>query len=161
MILRKGTVPVVKGVSTYPDPYNQGAGNLEYRHLTDAGGLTQFGAALETLHPGGVGSQTHWESHEDEFLYMLEGEITVIEDDTETVIGPGDACVWKSGAPPAHSLRNHTDRPAVYLIMGSRDPRNVTTYPGLDMLATPTGFTTRDGTPYPKFTPKPAPGDAT
>lgn len=149
-ILRKDSVALTHGSSNYPEPYNQGSGNLSWRHLTDAGGLTQYGVALETIHPGGVSSQMHWESHEDEFLYMLEGEITVVEDGVETIIGPGDACAWKSGAPPAHQLKNHTDQPATYLIMGSRDPRNVTTYPGLDMLATPSGYTRLDGTPYPK-----------
>ena len=150
MILRKASVPLTEGWSSYPDPYNQGDGNIAWRALGDAGGLPQYGVALETIRPGGVSAQMHWESHEDEFLYMLEGEITVVEDGVETVIGPGDACAWKCGGPPAHTLRNHTDRPATYLIMGTRHPENVATYPGLDLLATPDGFTRLDGTPYPK-----------
>ena len=148
-ILRKGSVPETNATSTYPDPYNLGTGNLSYRHLTEAGGLTQFGAALETLHPGGQSSQMHWEEREDEFLYMLSGEITVIENGEGTVIGPGDACTWKAGTPVAHCLRNHTDQPATYLIIGTRDAGNITHYPGLDMLATPAGYTRLDGTPYP------------
>lgn len=155
-IFRKDTVKLTEGVSGYPDPYNQGTGNLAYRHLTEAGGLTQFGAALETLHPGGQSSQQHWEEHEDEFLYMLEGALTVVEDDTETVIHPGDSCCWKAGVPVAHTLRNHTDAPAVYLIVGTRHPDNICHYPGLDMLATPKGYTHLDGTPYPR---KAAPDD--
>lgn len=149
-ILRKGSVPETKATSSYPDPYNLGTGNLSYRHLTEAGGLTQFGAALETLHPGGQSSQMHWEDREDEFLYMLSGEITVIENGEGTVIGPGDACTWKAGTPVAHCLRNHTDQPATYLIVGTRDAGNITHYPGLDMLATPAGYTRLDGTPYPR-----------
>ncbi|MCB2136623.1 MAG: cupin domain-containing protein [Rhodobacteraceae bacterium] len=149
-ILRKGSVAEVHPGSSYPDPYNLGSGNLSYRHLTEAGGLTQFGAALETLHPGGQSSQMHWEDGEDEFLYMLSGEITVIENGAATVIGPGDACTWKAGTPVAHCLRNHTEQPATYLIVGTRNPANITHYPGLDMLATPTGYTRLDGTPYPK-----------
>jgi uncharacterized cupin superfamily protein len=149
-IFRKDGVPLVEGVSGYPEPYNLGQGNLSYRHLTEAGGLSQFGAALETLHPGGQSSQPHWEEHEDEFLYMLAGELTVAEDDAETVIRPGDACCWKAGVPVAHTLRNHTDQPATYLIVGSRRPDNICHYPGLDMLATPEGFTHLDGTPYPR-----------
>ncbi|CAM2992876.1 Uncharacterized conserved protein, cupin superfamily [Paracoccus aminovorans] len=149
-ILRKDSVAETDAVSTYPAPYNLGAGNLSYRHLTEAGGLTQFGAALETLHPGGQSSQPHWEEHEDEFLYMLSGEITVHEDGTATIIGPGDACCWKAGTPVAHCLTNHTDRPATYLIVGSRNPDNICHYPGLDLLATPKGYTRLDGTPYPK-----------
>lgn len=148
-IFRKGSVPLTEGVSSYPEPYNQGSGNLSYRHLTDAGELSQFGAALETLHPGGQSSQMHWEEHEDEFLYMLEGTLTVVEDEVETVITPGDACCWKAGIQVAHTLRNHSDAPAIYLIVGTRDRDNICHYPGLDMLATPKGYTHLDGTPYP------------
>lgn len=149
-IIRKDEVPVTDAVSGYPDPYNLGSGNLSYRHISNAGGLTQFGAALETLHPGGQSSQMHWEEHEDEFLYMLSGELTVVEDGEEAIIRPGDACCWKAGTPVAHCLRNHSDAPATYLIVGSRDPRNIAHYPGLDMLGTPQGFTHLDGTPYPR-----------
>lgn len=148
-IFRKDTVPLTEGVSSYPAPYTLPTGQLSYRHITEAGGLTQFGAALETLHPGGQSSQMHWEEHEDEFLYMLEGALTVIEDGQETVITPGDACCWKAGVQVAHTLRNHADQPAIYLIIGSRHPDNICHYPGLDMLATPRGMTHLDGTPYP------------
>lgn len=149
-IFRKDTVPVTDAVSGYPDPYNLGSGNISFRHLTDAGGLTQFGAAVQTLHPGGQSSQMHWEDHEDEFLYMLTGALTVIENGEAAVIGPGDACCWKAGVPVAHMLRNHTDAPASYLIVGARHPENTCHYPGLDLLATPQGFTHLDGTPYPR-----------
>ena len=150
MILLKDSVPETEGVSSYPAPYDLGRGNLHYRHLTDAGGLTQFGAALEVLHPGGQSSQMHWESDEDEFLYLLTGALTVVENGEETVIGPGDACCWPAGVEVAHMLRNHTDRDATYLIVGARHPGNVCTYPGLDLRGTPDGYTHLDGTPYPR-----------
>lgn len=149
-ILRKDVVPLTDARSSYPDPYNLGSGNLSYRHITEAGGLTQFGAAVQTLHPGGQSSQMHWESHEDEFLYMLSGELTVIENGEESIIGPGDACCWNAGVETAHCLKNHSDQPATYLIVGSRNPENVAHYPGLDMLATAEGYTHLDGSPYPK-----------
>ncbi|WP_265500586.1 cupin domain-containing protein [Paracoccus beibuensis] len=148
-ILRKDTVRVTEGVSDYPDPYDLGHGFLSYRHLTEAGGLTQFGIAVETLQPGKQSSQQHWEEHEDEFLYMLDGALTVVEDDTETVIHPGDACCWKAGVPVAHVLRNDSGRPVTYLIAGSRLPHNVTHYRGIDLVGTPRGYTHLDGTPYP------------
>lgn len=149
-IFRKDSVPVTEGESGYPAPWNLGRGYLSYRHLTEAGGLTQFGIALETLHPGKQSSLQHWEEHEDEFLYMLEGSLTVLEDETETILHPGDCCCWKAGDPVAHTLRNHTGAPALYLIAGGRQPHNICHYPGLDLLATPTGYTHLDGTPYPK-----------
>lgn len=150
MILRKDSVPETIGESGYPEPWNLGRGHVTYRHITEAGGLTQFGIALETLHPGRQSSQPHWEEHEDEFLYMLTGELTVVEDGVETILHPGDACCWKAGTPVAHMLKNHGDQPATYLIAGSRNPDNICHYPGIDMLATPKGYTHLDGTPYPK-----------
>ena len=149
-IIRKDSVETTVAPSFYPAPYDLGPGNQSYARLSDAGGLTQFGALLETLHPGGQSSQMHWEDREDEFLFMLEGEVTVIEDGVPTIIGPGDACCWKAGSQVAHCLRNHTDRDARYLIVGTRDRANTTHYPGLDMLATADGYTHLDGSPYTK-----------
>lgn len=149
-IFRKDSVPERGGVSGYPAPSDLGRDVPRSRHLTEAGGLTQFGVALETLHPGRQSSQMHWEQHEDEFLYLLDGALTVVEDGLETVIGPSDSCCWKAGDQVAHCLRNHTGAPARSLISRTRDPQNITHYPGLDMLATPNGYTHLDGTPYPK-----------
>lgn len=148
-IIRKDSVDETVAVSRYPDPHNLGRGFVSYRHLTEAGGLTQFGAALETLHPGKQSSQMHWEEHEDEFLYMLQGALTVVENGEKTIITPGDACCWKAGEPIAHCLINHTDAPAIYLIVGTRSPDNICHYPGIDMVATPDGFFHADGAPYP------------
>lgn len=150
-IIRKGTVDTVEAKSSYPGPYNLGQGFLSYLPLSDAGGLTQFGAALETLHPGKQSSQMHWHSHEDEFLFVLEGTLTVVENEVETQIGPGDACAWKAGDETAHCLRNHTQAPVRYLIVGTRstDEDNCT-YPGLDLKATPGGFIHLDGRPWKK-----------
>ena len=149
-ILRKDTVASVDANSRYPGPYNLGRGFLSYVPLSDAGNLTQFGAALETLHPGKQSSQMHWHTNEDEFLFVLEGTLTVVEDDVETEIGPGDACAWKAGDSTAHCLRNHTDAPVRYLIVGTRAETDTCHYPGLDLKATPNGFVHLDGTPWDK-----------
>ena len=149
-ILRKGTVEAVEAKSGYPGPYNLGTGFLSYEPLSRAGGLSQFGATFETLHPGKQSSQMHWHEREDELLFMLEGRLTVIENGVETEIGPGDACAWKAGDETAHCLRNDTDAPARYLIVGTRDPDDICHYPGLDLKATPEGFVHLDGTPWDK-----------
>ena len=149
-ILRKGSVAPVEANSSYPGPYNLGRGFLSYVPLSDAGGLTQFGAAFETLHPGKRSSQMHWHTEEDELLYMLEGRLTVIENGIETEIGPGDACAWKAGDETAHCLRNDSDAPARYLIVGSRRDGDICHYPGLDLRATPKGYVHLDGTPWDK-----------
>jgi uncharacterized cupin superfamily protein len=143
-------VAPTESVSSYPGEYNLGRGALRYEQLSDAGGLTQFGAAFEMLMPGRQSSQKHWHTREDEFLLMLEGALTVVEDATETVIGPGDACCWKAGSEVGHTLRNHTDRPAVYIIVGSRHPDDVCHYPGIDLRGEPGGYVHLDGTPWPE-----------
>ena len=148
-IIRKGTVAEKAITSSYPEPYNLGSDNIRTVPLSNAGGLSQYGAYLETLLPGGQSSQLHWHEKEDEFLYVLEGSLTVIEGETETVIGPGDACAWKAGEPVGHTIRNDTDRPAVYLLVGTRAEGEVCHYPGIDLRDEAGRYVHLDGTPYP------------
>ena len=147
-VIRKGSIAPTQAVSSYPGPYNLGRGYMEYTQLSDAGGLTRFGAAFEVLMPGGQSSQMHWHEREDEFLLLLDGELTVVEDGVETVLRPGDACAWKAGERIAHCLRNRSDRPASYIIAGSRDPAETCHDPGLDLRDTPEGYVHLDGTPW-------------
>jgi uncharacterized cupin superfamily protein len=109
-----------------------------HRAIGDAGGLTQFGAHLERLPPGARSSLRHWHAHEDELVYVLEGRVTLVED-AESELGPGEAAAWRAGHPPGHCLENRGDAPAVYLVVGTRAARDVTTYPDDDLV------TTRDG----------------
>ncbi|AEI92493.1 cupin domain-containing protein [Roseobacter litoralis] len=150
MILPNESVPAQTGKSSYPDPFNLGEGHFIYRAFGDVGGLTQFGVSLQTLQPGRQSSQMHWHTEEDEFMLMIHGTLTVVENGVETVVGAGDACCWKAGDTTAHTLRNNSDAPATYLVVGTRAADDVCHYPGLDMLATPQGFTHLNGTPYPK-----------
>ena len=136
-VIRKADVTPVTGTG-YPAPYDAGMGRYQAWPLSDAGGLTQFGAFIETLEPGGASSHRHWHEKEDEFLYMLEGEITVIENDGAQVIGPGDACCWKAGEPIAHRLENRSDAPATYLVVGTR--ADTCHYADIDLV-----YTRRDG----------------
>jgi uncharacterized cupin superfamily protein len=76
------------------------------KRLGDAGGLTQFGVNLCRLEPGSGSSLRHWHHNEDEFVYILEGEATLIDDDGETVLKPGDAATFKAGAANGH----HTEQ---------------------------------------------------
>ena len=100
----------------------------EWRHLSDAGGLTQYGAYLETLQPGGKSSDRHWHEKEDEFIYVVSGEATV-EDDGEHVLHPGDAACWPAGVPIAHQVVNRSQTPCSYLIVGTRVTHDVCHYP--------------------------------
>lgn len=100
------------------DPY--GLGPYDAVLLSDAGHLSQFGAFLETLHPGSQSSRQHWHENEDEFIYMLSGEVVLLEDDEEVLLVTGDAATFKAGVPVYHCLQNRSDKPATYLVVGNR-----------------------------------------
>ena len=87
-------------------------------HLSVAGGLTQFGAYLDTLDPGAWSSHRHWHSAEDEFIYLLSGTATLRDDTGMTDLFPGDAVCWRHGDPNGHHLTNRGDVPARWLIVG-------------------------------------------
>lgn len=119
--------------------------------FSDAGGLKQFGAFVETLAPGSASSDRHWHEAEDEFLYMLTGQATVIEDDGPHVIDPGDACCWPAGATNGHHVVNRSDEPCSYLIVGTRAPGDRVHYSDIDKIYTrkdgAVTRTRRDGSP--------------
>lgn len=95
-------------------------GGREWLYYSDTGGLTQYGAYVETLQSGARSSEKHWHEKEDEFIYALAGEVTVMEDDAETVLRPGDAACWPAGKPIAHAVTNRSATPCTYLIVGTR-----------------------------------------
>lgn len=150
-IIRKGSVAGVDGCG-YPEGFNQLGPYLCYP-LSDTGGLTQFGAFTEHLMAGSQSTQRHWHEQEDEFLYVLEGAVTVVEDDGEHILTPGMAACWPRGVPNAHTLRNRTDSPVFYLVVGTRLPDDTCHYPDIDLHYTRrNGVRTmshKDATPYP------------
>ncbi len=139
--------------SGYPDPYRQAVIGRERKRLGNAAGLDQFGVNLSRLKPGAASSQRHWHAHEDEFIYVLEGELVLVENEGETVLRPGDAAGWKAGVANGHCLINRTARDAVYLEIGTRAPRERAEYPDIDMVAVRDGKSQRylhkSGAPYP------------
>ena len=138
--------------SNYPAPFDQPARRQVWQRLGNAGGLTQFGVNLTRLAPGVWSSQRHWHSHEDELVFVLEGEVTLVTDDGEEVLRAGDAAAFKAGEPDGHHLINRSGREAVMLEIGSRDPEHDRcVYPDIDMIAEPrvVAFLHRDGAPYP------------
>src|ERR1700690_730429 len=104
----------------YPAPFNKAVEGRMRKRLGRAAGLTQFGVNICTLKPGAASSQRHWHENEDEFVYVLEGEIVLCEDGGETVLKPGDAAAWKAGAANGHCLINRTNRDAVFIEVGTR-----------------------------------------
>ena len=95
-------------------------GAFECLRYSDAGKLTQFGAYLETLPPGSRSSVRHWHEQCDEMVYIVAGEATVLEDDGEHLLQPGDAACWPAGVASAHHVVNRSAAPCSYLIVGAR-----------------------------------------
>jgi len=143
------SVPVRKG-SGYPSPFDEPCAARTRRRLGDAGGLRDFGVNLMTLPPGGWSSQRHWHSHEDEFVYLLEGELTLIEDGGETVLRAGDCAAFPKASGNGHHLVNKSNAMAVYLEVGSRNPLDLITCSDIDMKSASADgrFVRMDGTPY-------------
>ncbi len=122
------------------------------RPLGDALGLTKVGVNLTTLMPGRESSMRHRHSHEEEFVYVLEGELVLRTDGGEQVLVAGHCAGFPSGSGDAHQFVNRSTVPAVYLEVGTRDPADSVVYPDVDLLWNPPErphrYTRRDGTPY-------------
>ena len=125
MIIRKGQAPVIPADEEDAHYF----GPSELLPLADVGGLTQFGAHLQTLHPGTRSSERHWHEAQDEFLYVISGEATVIDEDGSHPLQPGDAACWPAGAPNAHQVVNRSEAPCSFLIFGTRMLPDVIHYP--------------------------------
>ena len=96
--------------------------------LSDAGGLTQFGAFIETLSPGSASSRPHWHAHEDEMVHVLSGTVTLVEGDDRTQLNAGDTATFKAGVAVGHCLRNDSADDVRYLVIGTRSGDDVVTY---------------------------------
>ena len=136
----------------YPPPFDAPCAKRVRQRLGNAGGLADFGVNLMRLPPGNWSSQRHWHSDEDEFVYILEGELTLIEDGGPTILKAGDCAAFPKASGNGHHLVNKSGADAVYLEVGSRSPADVTTCSDVDMMSTSARgwFEHKDGTPYPK-----------
>lgn len=142
-------VPVRRG-SGYPPPFDTPCATRTRQRLGNAGNLTDFGVNLMRLPPGGWSSQRHWHSHEDEFVYVLEGELILVEDAGETLLRAGDCAAFPRNSGQGHHLINRSSTTATYLEVGSRNPQDVITCSDVDMMspAADGRFLHKDGTPY-------------
>jgi uncharacterized cupin superfamily protein len=104
----------------YPAPYDVPCALREKRALGDAFGLNNFGVNLVRLPPGCASSQRHWHSRQDELIYVLEGEPTLVTDAGEQRLTPGMTAGFRAGVADGHVLVNRTPRDAVYLEVGDR-----------------------------------------
>ncbi len=142
----------LRTTSGYPAPFQKVVAGRERIALGNIAGLTQFGVNFTRLKPGAASALRHWHEAEDEFVYVLEGEITLIEDGGETVLRPGEAAGFKAGVPNGHHLVNKSNRDAVYLEIGTRAEGERAHYPDDDLAYRKDGkdfaFTRKSGEPY-------------
>lgn len=96
-------VPQRKG-APYPPPFDAPCAERVRQRLGDAGGLKDVGINLMHLPPGNWSSQRHWHSHEDEFVYVLDGELALVEDGGETVLRAGACAAFPKGTGNGLSL---------------------------------------------------------
>ena len=138
--------------SSYPAPFQAECASRIKRALGDAVGLMHFGVNLVHLNPGDWSAQRHWHSHEDEFVYVLDGELTLVTDAGEQLLGPGMAAGFPAGVEDGHCLINRGTGVAVYLEVGDRSREDVVQYPDVDLIAESQDegrrFTNRKGEPY-------------
>ena len=144
----------VRTKGRYPDPWGAVTEGREKAALGDVVGLTQFGVNLTRLKPGAASALRHWHEAEDELVYVLEGEIVLIEDGGPTVLQRGEAAGFKAGVANGHHLVNKSKRDAVYLEVGTRAKRERAHYPDIDLVyekdESGFRFSRRSGEPYPK-----------
>jgi uncharacterized cupin superfamily protein len=144
------TLPEVVG-TLYPAPFDEPCRARARRRLGDAAGLTQFGVNLLRVPPGAWSSQRHWHTGEDEFIYVVSGELVLVTDAGEEILRPGDAAGFKANDPDGHHLQNRSGADAVILEIGTRVAGSGARYSDIDMIVQPgIGYTHRDGAPYPK-----------
>jgi len=140
--------------SGYPEPYRGRVLPREKRRLGDSLGLTKIGINRTTLPPGKESSMRHWHTHEEEFIFVLEGEVVLRTEGGEQVLTAGSCAGFPAGVSDGHQLINRSDKPAVYLEVSNRDAADTAYYsdPGVDLMFSPSSaggiFTRRDGTPY-------------
>ena len=136
-------------IGLHPGPYR-------YQLMSDPGGITQFGAFLEELPPGSRSGHRHWHEAEDEMIWMIEGQVVLVEE-TETILHPGDVATWPAGRPVGHRLDNRSDTPARYLVIGTRSTRDTIHYTDHDLVTTKDGprraYHRRDGSLIKEITP--------
>lgn len=133
----------------YPKPHDTPCLRRERKKLGDIAKLTQFGVNLLQLPPGVWSSQRHWHTAEDEFVFVVEGELVLVTEDGEEVLRAGDCAGFKANDPNGHHLQNRSQRDAVVLEIGSRNERDGTFYSDIDMRIDPGSdrYTRRDGSP--------------
>ncbi|ABA24576.1 Cupin region [Trichormus variabilis ATCC 29413] len=154
MIIDPNNVPMERGTN-YPDAFKAMVAGRIRQRLGNFAGLKNFGVNLVQLEPGSFSALRHWHSHQDEFIYILAGELTLITDAGEEILTPGMAAGFPAGEANGHHLVNRSAVVGVYLEVGDRTPNDQGFYPDVPDLMTPPSpdgksrqFIHQDGTLY-------------
>ncbi len=149
--LDPATVMPAQG-SNYPEPFKPRVAGRSKRRLGDALGLRNFGVNLTTVKPGSASALRHWHAKQDEFVYIVSGELTLVTDAAEQVLTAGMAAGFPAGKAEGHHFVNRTGVDAVYLEVGDRTAGDQVTYPDDDLEARAVGgswsFFRKSGVPY-------------
>ena len=138
--------------TNYPEPFASRMAGRTVQPLGDLFGLTQFGVNIATLAPGGISALRHAHRLQDEFIYVLTGQPTLVTDEGETLLHSGMCAGFKADTGNAHQLVNRTTQPCSYLVVGDRTPGDSATYPDDDIVAHADSagswrFSHKDGSP--------------
>lgn len=149
-IFATGEVPETNA-TTIPEPFKTCNQQRYNRRLGDFAGLTNYGVNLTRIVPGGQSSYLHAHSRQDEFVYVLEGEVVVETGAGAQTIGAGMCAGFPAGTGDAHRFVNKSDRDVLLLVVGDRSPGDVLTYPDIDLHGEMAAdgryrFTRKDGT---------------
>lgn len=128
-----GSVPVRIGTN-YPQQYHAVVHGRSFQALGDAAGLTQYGVNLVRLEPGAASALRHWHEREDEFACIVEGELVLVDDHGETIMRPGDTAGFKAGDGNGHHFVNRSNRPAAFLVVGTRGNDELVHYSDEDLI---------------------------
>jgi uncharacterized cupin superfamily protein len=134
--------------SGYPAPHDAPCLGRRRFRLAEAAGLNQFGVNLLRLAPGAWSSQRHWHHREDEFVYVLEGEVVLVTNAGEERLVAGECAGFKAGVADGHHFQNRSSSEVVLLEIGSKNEQDIAEYPDIDMRLLPSGYVHRDGRPY-------------
>jgi uncharacterized cupin superfamily protein len=135
-----------------PEPFK--AVNMQRfnRRIGDHAGLKNYGVLLTRIVPGGQSSYRHAHSTQDEFVYVLEGEVVVETGAGAQTMRAGMCAGFPAGSGDPHRFVNRSERDVLLLVVGDRSAGDVLTYPDIDLRGEAGAdgryvFTRRDGTP--------------
>jgi uncharacterized cupin superfamily protein len=139
--------------TSYPAPFRTANTMRWNRRLGDHAGLKNFGVNLTRIEPGGQSSARHAHKTQDEFIYVLEGEVVLVTNAGPETLRAGQCAGFPAGTGNAHHFVNRSSRDVLLLVIGDRSPGEEGTYPDIDLhgKADPSGkwhYTRKDGTPY-------------